>query len=126
MTASLKTAAAAALAAVLAAGPAALAEDMPSAQCGGIGDEEQALGDAQAHTLKIVYAEPDGSYLGGIATRVTDAGGTLVVDLNCDGPWVLANLAPGDYTVNSAFAGEFKETAVTVGGTEPVETVITF
>ena len=71
--------------------------------CGGIGLEEQAAEIRTPHTLKIEYADTSGHYLGDIRTRIEAQDGTTVVDVHCDGPWLLANLLAGSYNHLDAF-----------------------
>lgn len=117
------TAMAAAAVAVLAA--ASPAEAQVSAVCSGIGEEGRAEAETVPHSLKLVYAEPDGSYLGAVETRITGEGGELV-NVRCPGPWVLVDLPPGSYEVTATFKGETKSRRVTVGGSGTRQQVFTF
>ena len=105
------TVVAAAALAVLAALP---AHAQGNAVCSGIGQEQRAEAESIPHSLKLVYAQPDGHYLGDIHTRIT-RGGEVVVDMRCPGPWLLADLPPGSYEVTATFQGEAKSRRVTVG-----------
>ena len=93
-------------------------------ECSGIGDEQRAMAESVPHTLKLVYARPDGHYLGDVQTRIS-AGGDEVVNVRCPGPWVLVDLAPGTYEVSATFEGQTKTRRVTVGG-DRREQVFTF
>lgn len=96
-----------------------------TAECGGIGVEGRALAENVPHTLRLVYARPEGHYLGNVETRISGAGGELV-QVRCPGPWVLVNLPAGTYQVSATFRGQTKSRQVTVSGGGPQEQVITF
>lgn len=117
------TAMAAAAVAVLAAG--SPAEAQVSAVCSGIGEEGRAEAETVPHSLKLVYAQPDGDFLGNVETRISGDGGELV-NVRCPGPWVLVDLPPGSYEVTATFKGETKSRRVTVGGSGTRQQVFTF
>jgi len=112
-----------ALALVLAAGGPAAAQ--VSHLCGGLGLDERAEMDATPHNLKIEYAEPGGSYLGGIRTVIRQ-GGTELIDVQCDGPWLLTTLPAGTYAVTSVFDDRTKESRVNVPATGKTRLVVVF
>lgn len=103
------------LALVFALPTAALAAPLQRGVCSGIGDESIEEAATIPHTLKLVYAQADGHYLGAVATRITGPGDTVVVEAMCDGPWLLVDLAPGTYKVAATFEGQTKTRTVTVG-----------
>ena len=105
------TAAAAAFALLVGALP---ARADVAVECSGIGEEERAMAESVPYTLKLVYAEPDGSYLGAVQTRITGSGGELV-NVQCPGPWVLVDLPPGTYEVTATLRGQTKSRRVTIG-----------
>ncbi|GMG85374.1 hypothetical protein LNKW23_45940 [Paralimibaculum aggregatum] len=104
------------------AGPVGAAQ--ANAICSGIGDGAEIEAVAFDHSLKLVYAEPDGSYLGDVETRIEQNGET-VLEMHCAGPWVLADLPPGRYEVTARFEGQRKTLTVTVGDGAS-EQVVTF
>lgn len=77
------------------------------------------------HTLKLVFAEPSGHFLADVATQISDANGNVLLHLVCGGPWLLLDLAPGQYQVQASFEGETKTVSVTVGQSAR-EQLITF
>lgn len=94
--------------------------------CSGIGEDAAAEAAAFPHRLKIVYAEPGGSYIGGVET-VISTDGTPVIQATCPGPWLLGDLAPGRYTIASTYQGATKTGQITIGaGNSAVERVIRF
>ena len=101
--------AAAALAAL--AGLPAQAND--SAVCSGVGIQGRAAAKSVPYTLKLVYAAPDGQYLGAVKTQISGKGGEMV-NVTCPGPWVLANLPAGNYKVTATFNGKSETRSVTV------------
>lgn len=118
------TAAACALAAQITAAPPAGAAQ-PAYQCSGIGVEERAAADAVPQTLRLIFAEPDGHYLGGVAARVS-AGGTDLVDVTCPGPWLLLDLPDGRYKVSASFKGKTVSRVVTISGGKRQKQVFIF
>ena len=95
-------------------------------ECSGIGEEGRAAAQSVPHTLRLVFARPDGHYLGNVAARITDGGGTELVAAQCPGPWILLDLPAGTYKVFASFEGETKSRDVTVSGGQPQEQVFTF
>ncbi len=94
--------------------------------CSGIGQDRVHEEANFRHTLKLVYAEPGGNYLGYVGTRITAPSGEVMLDVTCDGPWVLANLPAGSYRVEASFGGESKTVTVAVPPGRAREQVITF
>jgi len=93
--------------------------------CSGIGVEEREAADQVPHTLRLEYAQPDGHYLGYVETRIA-RGGSELVNATCPGPWLLADLPPGSYTVTATFKGATKTVTVTVAAGKRTRQVITF
>lgn len=115
--------AAAALAAALAT---PLAAASPGSLCAGVGEDNRAIEEQFPHTLKLVYAEPGGAYLGDIETTIK-AGGETLVSERCIGPWLLVDLPAGTYDVTADYQGQVKTFSVSVpsDGRE-VEKTVTF
>ena len=51
------------------------------------------------YSLKLVFAERQGPFLGGIDVVIYNQNGKKVVDAHSLGPWFLVNLPEGDYRV---------------------------
>ncbi len=72
---------------------------------GGVGLDERARL-PQEYTLKIVLATEEGLYLNDAEVRVIDAGGDEVFRVRADnGPWLIADLGPGTYTIEATLEG---------------------
>jgi hypothetical protein len=118
---------AAALAAGLLAASPALAEfqgrygDVQYASGGITSDEADAMR-AQAHdySLEVTMAAPSqfpgyNDFVAGTAVRVTDDNGIVVLDTRDAGPILLADLPPGNYTIEAADNGNVQTRHVHVG-----------
>jgi len=92
--------------------------DAPRFVSGGVGFESRAqlAQDERDANLKLVFTEPQGSYLSDVSVRILDRSGNVVVDTATTGPWLLAKLAPGSYRVIAGDGTTRQEHAVTVGG----------
>ena len=82
--------------------------------CTGLGLDAREEAAAFPHTLKLVFAAVNGDYVGNVAINVS-RGKTEVFSGNCDGPWLLMNLDPGQYKVTAEFEGQMKSVTVKVG-----------
>lgn len=115
------------LAAVALSAPAvATTPNAVSYLCGGVGENSRAEAEAFPHSLKLVFAQPDGHFLADVSTRITDANGDEVVNTTCSGPWLLTDLPDGQYQVEATFNGQSKTISVSVDGPAQQETLITF
>ena len=93
--------------------------------CSGIGEEAATEEAAFPHSLKLVYAQQNGQYLGDIAITIGRNGQTLLETV-CPGPWLLANLPEGTYTLTSRFEGKTQEGQIRIGGGAPRQVTIRF
>jgi hypothetical protein len=55
----------------------------------------------QKYDLKLVFALKSGAFLNNVKVAISDAKGNAVLNATSDGPWLLANLPPGNYRVVS-------------------------
>ena len=121
------TALAAGLAACLLALPAFSAQSTTSGGIaivnGGItSDEADAMrAEAPRYALQVTLArrgETPGhsDFVADAQLRVVDAKGNVVLDRPDTGPILLANLPPGDYTVEATYNGDTRTQRVHVGG----------
>lgn len=103
---------AAALAAVVGTAAAQSAAPTPQVRgavtvvSGGIGlDEAAAMKQLSSrYPLRIVMSRPNGAYH--VAERLAILrGGNVVAEVDGAGPWVLADVAPGRYTLHGTFGG---------------------
>jgi hypothetical protein len=72
---------------------------------GGIGvDSEQALKAREKEfNLKLVFTLVEGNYLADVDVTIKDAAGKTVVEHVADGPFFMAKLPPGNYSVTAAY-----------------------
>ena len=84
---------------------------------GGVGHEDRAqlAQHEREANLKLVFTEPQGSYLSDIGVKVFDRNGAMVLDTVSSGPWLLAKLSPGTYRIVASDQGARQEQRVTVG-----------
>lgn len=84
---------------------------------GGVGEEARArlAQHEREANLKLVFTEPEGSYLADIGVKVFDRGGAMVLDTRSEGPWLLAKLNPGTYRVVASDGNVQREHRVQVG-----------
>lgn len=70
--------------------------------CTGVGKDSREDPRWDQFSAKMVYAVEGGGYLPGVTTRISRAdGGDVLFSQWCDGPWLLADLPPGDYEVTA-------------------------
>ena len=86
---------------------------------GGVGIEERqrlaSLAGQYNLQLEFAYA-PEGEYLSDVQVEITDARGNTVLSTRADGPWLLARLPAGNYTVKARFGDVTRTQQVNVGG----------
>jgi len=87
---------------------------------GGVGEGERAglLAIAQDFNLKLTFAEKSGDYLADVTVVVTRRDGGKVLELESDGPLVLAKLPPGNYRISVTANGreQTRDTSVAATG----------
>jgi hypothetical protein len=99
--------------------PSALPAQAPiAAVSGGVTEEERERMSAMAgdYNLKIVLATRSGAYLADVAVVVRDGSGQPVLAAKAEGPWVLARLPAGRYSIEGSTNGTTVRKAVAVGG----------
>ncbi len=87
---------------------------------GGIGqDESSAMRSASRdYALEIVCVQkaiPRDEFLAAVKVRIVDAHGKVALDVVTDGPYLLANLPQGAYTITADSRGDIKTRKVRVG-----------
>jgi hypothetical protein len=85
---------------------------------GGVGEEERAAmrREAAPYNLWLVFVERDtGQYVADVKVSILDGNAAPVVDTVTDGPWLLARLQPGRYTVRTASGQEVPVTVSDAG-----------
>ena len=94
--------------------PGALPYDTPTtvegieAVCSGVGVSNEDKARWSKYPMKVVVSGKDGQFLAGEQLTVSQ-GGHEVVSVNCDGPWVLLKLTPGEYSVRATVDGKSVE-----------------
>jgi hypothetical protein len=69
--------------------------------CAGVGKASRGDPRWPAFPVRLEFAAANGDFLGDPAVTVTDQGGKPVFQAQCNGPWVLIELAPGTYKVHA-------------------------
>ena len=62
--------------------------------CTGVG-ETKALPKWADYSVKLEFADPKGAYFADEELKLADAGGAPLLDVTCEGPWLLLKLPPG-------------------------------
>jgi hypothetical protein len=96
---------------------------------GGIGvDESTAIESASKQwplTLQFAIRDKQGAaFAAGVAVKVRDAKGHTVLETTTGGPFLLAKLPPGDYSVDATLAGKTLHSKVNVKAGQPTRTVL--
>lgn len=84
---------------------------------GGIGVAAQERLNARANdfNLKLVFTLVEGNYIADVDVVVKNAGGRTVLDEVADGPFLLARLPAGRYTVYATYEGKTVARTIRVG-----------
>jgi hypothetical protein len=69
--------------------------------CAGVGKASRSDPRWPAFPVRLEFAAANGDFLGDPAVTVTDGTGKQVFQAQCNGPWVLIELAPGSYKVHA-------------------------
>ena len=91
---------------------------------GGVSEEERDAmrGELAPYNVWLAFVERDtGNYVTDVKVSVIDANGNAVVDTVADGPWLLAQLPPGRYTVRTS---DGQQQAITAAGSAHAMTVL--
>lgn len=79
---------------------------------GGVGEGERTELDAQSNqfNLRLLFAvQGSGEYLSAVRVNIQDTHGAAILTAESNGPWFLAQLAPGDYTVEASVPGQAQQ-----------------
>lgn len=82
--------------------------------CTGVGESKE---DPKwsGYPLKLMFTAGTRAYVSEVKVTIKDSGGSTVLQVDCDSPWLLARLKPGSYSVNAqADGGGTKTASVTV------------
>ena len=99
---------------------------------GGIGSDETAAIKAASKTyaLTLLFATTGGgergAFLASVPVKITNAAGATVLDVTTEGPYLLANLAPGRYNVVATLDGVERKISVTLKSGAPQQKNLTW
>jgi hypothetical protein len=98
---------------------------------GGIGqDEAAAMRTAEAQyplSLEFIeHAQPRNEYLSDVSVTIRDRSGNDMLQAYTDGPFLLAKLPDGRYTVSATHAGKTETRHITVAANKPEQVVFSW
>ncbi len=95
---------------------------------GGVGSEERRMLQAMSEhfDLKLTMALTDGHFVSDVRVRIQDSYGDTLVDTVTDGPFLLAQLIPGAYTVSCREDDETVTQTVHIDGGRQQQLTFTF
>lgn len=98
---------------------AAFATEPAKVVTGGVGESSQKVVKQveENYNLKLVFTGNAGMYLANVGVSIRDKQGLEVVRGMSDGPFLLAVLKPGTYTVEATAEGYNKQQRISVGKT---------
>ncbi len=71
--------------------------------CTGVGEDARNDPRWTAYPVRIEFANADAQYLSDVVLSVAKADGTMMFEVTCDSPWILANLEPGKYVLHATY-----------------------
>lgn len=85
---------------------------------GGVGENSVTHMQARAKefNLKLLFTLNEGNYLADVGVVIRDAGGKTLVEQVSNGPFFLATLPPGSYSVAATHNGTTHTRRISVGG----------
>jgi hypothetical protein len=85
---------------------------------GGIGvdAEEKLRAQRSEYNLMLVFTLTEGNYIADVRVTLADAKGATLVEHVADGPYFLAKLPAGRYSVSATYEGKTQTRTVSVGG----------
>jgi hypothetical protein len=98
---------------------------------GGIGlDQSQAIKDVMRDyslVLTFVGTTRNGNvYLSDVPVTITDVNGNTVLDASSDGPYMLASLPNGRYTITASYKGKTEQRSVNISTSQHARQVFTW
>lgn len=81
----------------------------------GIDSEERLKAREKEFNLKLVFTLAEGNYLSEVGVSIKNAAGKTLVEHVADGPFFLAKLPAGTYTVATSYEGKSQTRKVSVG-----------
>jgi hypothetical protein len=84
----------------------------------------------QAYPVRVEFARPSGEYVADEVLRVADSRGQMLLEVGCEGPWILLKLTPGQrYALSATIASSgaaTKQMAITAPSHGQARFVLTF
>lgn len=94
--------------------------------CTGVGESKEDPRWAN-YSAKLMFTTGGRAYVSFVQVKVEDAQGKVVLDVDCDAPWIVAQLPPGSYTIKATADRKYPKSAkLQVGGGKPSELAIRF
>jgi hypothetical protein len=97
---------------------------------GGIGiGEREALTEMASRermNLKLVFAEREGPFLSAVPVTITDASGSVRLQVKTDGPWLFVRIPAAEYRYRAERRGHVQSGSVTVSETGRTDRVVSF
>jgi len=99
---------------------------------GGVGqDESQVIKAESRHwplTLEFAVRAPEGraQFAASVDVQISNAAGQQVLKARSEGPFLLAKLAPGHYTVQATLAGQSQQKPVQIEKDKPLRLLISW
>ena len=82
----------------------------------GLAARQQLAAQSGQYNLQLEFAyAPEGEYLSAVQVDIVDSRGNNVLSTVTEGPWLMAKLPAGSYTVKARFGGETRTQQVSVG-----------
>ncbi len=97
---------------------------------GGVGDQSQAMlesnyGDYSFKLVNVSNAERAG-YVADVEVWITDDNGDNILHTSANGPWLIADLPQGSYSLKATFNGQTQNHDFTVSGDESRRLVLSW
>ena len=86
---------------------------------GGVGlmARQEMQSQAGQYNLHLEFAAaPEGEYVSDVVVSIVDSKGSNLLSTRTQGPWLMARLPAGTYTVNARYGGSTRQQQLTVGG----------
>ena len=86
---------------------------------GGVGlmARQEMQSQAGKYNLHLEFAAaPEGEYVSDVDVSIVDSKGSNLLSTRTQGPWLMARLPAGTYTVNARYGGSTRQQQVSVGG----------
>ncbi len=94
--------------------------------CTGVGESKEDPRWAN-YSTKLMFTTGGRAYVSFVQVKVEDAQGKVVLEVDCDAPWVVAQLPPGSYSIKATAERKYPKSAkIQVGGGKQAELAIRF